>query len=267
LVEGPQNVVDAFFKEIGDPPVHKVSELPIPEKAQPKKKHQYRLWEQSYSYWKDVHEELPDQKEVVYYAYVARDVAVGGTYSWDVNSFRKLINALHTVDVFDKTIKIVGLNKLEFDKQEARTDSKWIRIDKMTDELFAKIMANTKLIDRLVRLKSIEFIKRDWSLNNMMTNLSAAMQSFDSTRPMYQYLEKFRECNQNSRDLHSKMATFFELVEVLQKSSQLNSLPTMSSDWNNTLDVYPMLKHINMHYMDKFTDVAEYIKLIDKVAK
>jgi hypothetical protein len=267
LIDGPQNIVDAFIKELGDPPVHKTSELPVPEKSQPKKKHQYRLWQNGHGYWNDIHSELPDQQEVVYYAYVARDMAAGGNYSWDVTSFRKLMSALYGIDTFDKNIKIVGLNKIEFDKQEARTDTKWVRIDKMADQLFAKILANTKLVEKLVRLKSIEFIHRDWSLNNMITSLSARVDKLDATKPMHQYLTKFKECNYNDKDLRAKMATFFEFVDVMNKNKEVNTLANMSTEWNVTLNSYPILKYINMHYMDNFNDIISYIILVDNVAK
>lgn len=266
LVEGPDAIVEAFFKEIGNPPVHKTSELPIPEKAPTKKKIQYREWDKGYSCWCDKDDET-DQNDVVYYSYVARDIATCGTYSFDLAHFRSLINALKSIDAFDSNAKIIGLSKLEFDKQEARTDTKWVRLDKIVDGLFDKIVANKKLVEKLVRLKSVEFVKNDWSLNNMMTSLSAAHSQFNDKRPMYQYMAKFSECNSKCRDLQDKMQVFFALVKLLDKNSVLTAFPNMQTEWETTLKSYPMMKHIHYHYMDKFTDLIDYINMVDEVAK
>ena len=266
LVEGPDAIVEAFFKEIGNPPVHKTSELPIPEKAPTKKKIQYRKWVNNYSCWSDKDDET-DQNEVIYYAYVARDVATCGKYSFDLHQFRSLFNTLKNIDTFNSNAKIIGLSKLEFDKQEARTDTKWIRLDKVVDGLFDKIMANTKLVEKLVRLKSVEFVKNDYSLDKMMISLSAVHSQFNDKRPMHQYLAKFVECNSTSRDLQDKMRVFFDLVKLLNKNEVLSALPNMQTEWTTTLKSYPMMKYIHYHYMDKFTDIIDYIKMIDDVAK
>jgi hypothetical protein len=275
LINGDEADIKKLLSDLGDPPVHTTSELPKPIRSQSAKvkARSYSIERRRWSADNDL--DLNDGMPGLF-VYYARDIAHFtlksasraqpaeirmGQYDF-ANFCEKLIQ----FKIIDKDIRIVGLNKLTFDKLVKDEDSEWELFGSHIQEGFeTKWLNNTKFIDEVAQIMSAKGFVDDYYSGRLFKSLVEHKDQIDAASPIHAFLDEFvKVANTKKTDL---VRNFINLTECFQHKLDVSAHGyDFRANYGLIKNRYPMINAVDMYNLHNHIDTfVQYINDVETV--
>jgi hypothetical protein len=280
LVSGDEADIEKFFKDLGEPPVHATSELPKPVKSQSTKvkARSYSLKDRRWSVDNDIDLNDDEPGLFLYYARWTSHVDIKstcGTLTERVRSlgdyeFGNFVQMLVDYNVIDKDTRIVGLNKITFDKLTKNEDTEWENFGHAVSDAFVKTcLSNQTYMDEVADMSAADQVRADYYVTQMVDRFKEQRGKLDVASPIHAFIDKIETVKKVDS---SKVRRFLQLVDNMG-----HTLQSSNKEFNYTDDLealksrYEMVTVCEPYYwarhMDKIVNYVNQIEMLHRAQK